>query len=237
MTTNNPHVLRVLRVISSSTKGIWYSARLTAANLSQYIVVLYILLAGVYYTRYVGDNFSGEEAKDSMSAEVSRVIWTTVDIDAVIDYSIEIGSYTGTYLSDLNETGAIDVDCSGFLSSGGQVLAESCGGRFLGCDYNDTSVQKDTLCALLSTPDLDPASQLTLLRGSGLSADLIINQIQAAMEQSIDHGVDSLYPNEKYMLTIPLTVTTIMAVITSLFLAVSYLPSITSTTLQLVSIF
>ena len=44
-------------------EGIWYSARLIAANLSQYIVVLYTLLAGVYYARVVSENFDLEESK------------------------------------------------------------------------------------------------------------------------------------------------------------------------------
>ena len=53
------------------------------------------------------------------------------------------------------------------------------------------------------------------------------------MEQSIDDSVESLYPNDDYMINIPLVIGVIIAILTSLFLAVSYLPSITSTTLQL----
>eukprot|EP00977_Amphora_coffeiformis_P018301 scaffold6378_cov176-Amphora_coffeaeformis.AAC.12 len=214
-------------------EGIWYSARLTAANLSQYIVVLYIILAGIYYVRYIGDNFANDAASEALSKEVERVIWSRVDIEAVEAYSVEIGSYFGTYLNDLNGAGTLNVDCSGFASTSSQVLSESCGGLFLGCDYNDTTVQTETLCALLATPGLDPAAQLTLLQGSGLSTELIIRQIEAAMQQGIDDSVDSLYPNERFMLTFPLTITVIVAVLTSLFLAVNYLPSITSTTLQL----
>lgn len=59
------------------------------------------------------------------------------------------------------------------------------------------------------------------------------DQVRIAMETSIDNSVESLYPSEDYMITVPISIGVFVAVFTSLFLAVSYLPSITSTTLQL----
>ena len=60
-----------------------------------------------------------------------------------------------------------------------------------------------------------------------------LDQVRIAMETSIDNSVESLYPSEDYMITVPISIGVVVAVFTSLFLAVSYLPSITSTTLQL----
>ena len=157
----------------------------------------------------------------------------TITDDRVNSYSSDIASIMGDFLKGLDSSGFLQASCGGFTSNSQQVLEQTCRGELFGCNNLSTDAQFETFCALMTTPDLGPEEQLTLMHGAGLNAASVRSAIQQAMEESIDETVDSLYPNEEYMVTVPFYVGMVFAVMTSLFLAVNYLPSITSTTLQL----
>ena len=108
-----------------------------------------------------------------------------------------------------------------------------CNGDFLGCDSNSTLVRAESLCALLQIPDLNTMDQFTLLDGAGLNAATLVNEMEAVMDEGISYAVDSLYPMDDYMLVVPMAVGIAMALLTTLYLAMSYLPSIAATTIQL----
>lgn len=64
-------------------------------------------------------------------------------------------------------------------------------------------------------------------------ADVILGQVSAAMEDAVNSSVDSLYPEEEYMITIPIIFGTIAALLTSASLALGYLPSVSATYIKL----
>lgn len=64
-------------------------------------------------------------------------------------------------------------------------------------------------------------------------ADVLLGQVQQAMESAVDSTVDSLYPDEEYMITIPFIFGLITALLTAASLALGYLPSVTATYIQL----
>jgi hypothetical protein len=210
-------------------EGIWYSARLIAANISQYIVVLYILLAGVLLSDHVKENFGKESTKKTLRSGVEYMIQTYVTEEQIFQVSASISTLMGSFIGQLNETGVANFDCSAVAVRGEAIFAETCK-EFLGCDPKESAA---SLCALLDMPQQDGLTQLTFLKGAGLDADLLISQIERALQQSVDESVDSLYPSQEYMLTVPIAIGVAVAVLVSLYLAVSYLPSITATILQL----
>jgi hypothetical protein len=53
------------------------------------------------------------------------------------------------------------------------------------------------------------------------------------MEDAVNSSVDSLYPQEEYMITIPIIFGTIAALLTSASLALGYLPSVAATYIKL----
>ena len=157
-------------------EGIWYSARLIAANMSQYIVVLYILLSGIYYIHYVQEEVDKEDAKTLLRNEVERIIWSEVSPEDVNLYSTQIASFFGDFMVNMTAAGLLNVNCDGVLASGSQILADTCS-EYLGCSFmNDTQSQTDIFCAFMTMSDLTPEEQLTLLDGAGLDADLILGE-------------------------------------------------------------
>ena len=57
--------------------------------------------------------------------------------------------------------------------------------------------------------------------------------VQSQLQGVIDEATESLYPEEEYMLTIPLSVAVMVAISTALRLAMAYLPGVTTTILKL----
>ena len=155
-------------------EGVWYSARLIAANVSQYIVCLYILLAGVYYIHYVQDEVDEEEAKAILREEAERVIWSEADPETVDAYSAVMASFLGAFMNNMTSVGLLTANCDGVVNTGSAIFDGACS-EFLGCTFsNDTQAQTDTFCALMSMDNLSPEEQLTLLDGAGLNANLLI---------------------------------------------------------------
>mmetsp|Transcript_18286 Transcript_18286/g.33150 ORF Transcript_18286/g.33150 Transcript_18286/m.33150 type:complete len:1010 (-) Transcript_18286:165-3194(-) len=56
---------------------------------------------------------------------------------------------------------------------------------------------------------------------------------KAAIKNALSSGVDSLFPVEKYMVQVPMAITTMVAFFCCLALVIIYIPSVASTTLQL----
>lgn len=210
-------------------EGVWYSARLMAASAAQYIVVVYMVLAGLRLIREAEESFDEEHTRQTMHKYVNYLISNQVDQEEVLEFSSEISGMMGSLLGTLNKTGVVDYDCSGVLLRGSEVFTQTCP-EFLQCEVNQSAV---TLCALLEDPTLDNYTQMTLLGGTGLNTTLLMTVVTEIIQNSLDESINSMYPKDSYMITLPLIVATIMALIVSTLLAVSYLPSITSTTLQL----
>lgn len=79
----------------------------------------------------------------------------------------------------------------------------------------------------------DGLTMLGLLNASGFDATRLVNMSQDYLQQAAQASVDSLYPTQRYMVMVPAVVGTIVAFITALSLAVTYIPSVISTTLKL----
>ena len=157
-------------------EGIWYSARLIAANVSQYIVVLYILLAGLYYIRHVQDEVDEEDAKEVLRKHTEQVIWNEFSEGDVEKYSAELAAYWGAFIANLTATGIIQSSCSDVVSSASELLTGNCS-TFLGCGRsNNAQFQTDAFCALTSASNLVPEQQMTLMDGAGLDSELILGE-------------------------------------------------------------
>jgi hypothetical protein len=96
----------------------------------------------------------------------------------------------------------------------------------------DPNITLETLICGLSNSTLDAFTQLALLNASGLDANKLINVTKDNLQQAIQSSADSIYPAEKYMVTVPVILGMAIAVCFSLSLAVGYLPSMTSTILK-----
>lgn len=150
----------------SRKEGVWYSARMIASNISQYIVWLYILLTGTYLLGVMHEEFDEEEARQSMKRSVGKILNEKVNVEDVYAFSASFSGVVGDFLGTLNSSGAIDLNCQGTFGAGWEAYGQICPG-FLECDKNVTS---ESLCALvdLQKIEADGYSQMNLLDASGL---------------------------------------------------------------------
>jgi len=227
-----------------------------ASNISQYVVWLYILLMGIYLVGYIRENFHEEMARERMRNEVGKWLDESVKTEDVYAFSADLSGVIGGFLGSLNSSNAIDLNCSRSFASGWEAAGQICP-EFLECNKNLTS---ESICALidLQNGEVDGYTQMSLLDASGLyvhlnlaimvmslymltcvliwtcrDSEVLLDQVRRAMESAVDSTVDSLYPDEEYMITIPVVAGIIVALIVSAFLALGYLPSVTATYIQL----
>eukprot|EP00978_Attheya_sp_CCMP212_P020432 scaffold58497_cov45-Attheya_sp.AAC.1 len=102
-------------------------------------------------------------------------------------------------------------------------------------DFLNVNLQVDIIDTAVSFCDALVAGDLTNLPinitvPDTVSCDAIT---KAAIENALSSAVDSLFPVEKYMVQVPMAITTIVAFFCCLALVVVYIPSVASTTLQL----
>ncbi len=94
----------------------------------------------------------------------------------------------------------------------------------------------EAMCALVADPNLNLINVKlwqTLVETAGTVLEPVFEKIKAQGVEYLDSATWSLYPAEKYMLTVPLGMAIAAAVLHSIQLGLMYLPSVTTTLIQL----
>lgn len=212
-------------------EGIWLSARLIASNAAQFIVAVFVLIAGIQITRTIEENYDVEEARRQAGAYVDLLFNNsaaeTITAGMVANFSLIMTDY-------LSASGLNDTCTTGNFSDVSEVGCELVG-NYLSCDPNGSN---DYVCTLLDySPDptsyTDGLTALALLNASGFDANRLVQTSQEYLIAAAEASVNSLYPTQKYMVKVPAILGTTIAFITAVSLAVTYIPSVTSTTLKL----
>lgn len=216
-----------------SEEGVWYSTRLLASNLAQYVVSVYILITGIKLIQVVSDNYNLEVAQEQLSSVLERVLDTSVNEELVNSMAAEIGLLVSSFVKSMNATNISNVNCSslgGF--NGSDVIDEFCRSSegFLQCN---SAANVNYLCALLDGPSMDGLDQLGLLNASGFDANVLMETVREILQESANKTVESLYPSSRFMVTVPTAVAVVVATACALYLAITYVPSVTSTILKL----
>lgn len=190
---------RIFNLSLFKEEGIWLSARLIASNAAQFIVAVFVLIAGIQLTRRIEENYDIEAAQHRVGAYVDLLFNTSVADNMTAAMVANVSLMMAEYLSvsGLNET------CAGGFND----ISDACGyvGTYVSCDSNETT---DALCSLLnSSPDSDSfadgIASFGLLEASGFDADLLVNVSQEYLATAAEASVNSLYPNQKYMVKVP----------------------------------
>jgi hypothetical protein len=131
-----------------------------------------------------------------------------------------------------------DVNCTAIFESSRGVVDTICDVDPTWGTYNCSNLESSytALCALVTNPELhlvDPSLQLALLEATGISVESVLGTIQAEAVSVLDSATNSLYPESLYMLTVPLGIAIAFALMNAIYLAVSYIPSVTTTIIQL----
>ena len=217
-------------------EGIFLSARVLAANISQYVVTVFVLIAGIQLTKQVIENYSKEEAKQQAGHYVNQFLNQSVDSTLVNGAVVNLSHIFSQFL--LSNQVVFGQNCSSTNQTGAPEEACDLVNDFYKC--NETILianNSSSLCSLLdssvNSSSANGTLQLGLLNAAGLDIDSITQIATQATEAAAQASIDSLYPAEEYMISVPLKVGSIVAFLTALSLALTYLPSVTSTTLKL----
>jgi len=157
--------------------GIWISTRLIASNMAQFIVSLYVLIAGLTLINHVSvayDSGSGQQIFFSM---VNQTLANSVNETLVQNFSNNVGGIFGQFLATSSNASAFSCTSSAAASSG--------------------------LCPLLQNSSLNSSEQLAVLGKSGMNTTLLEEQTRSSLQLAIDTTLQSLYPSQKYMVMAP----------------------------------
>jgi len=219
-------------------EGIFISARLLSANISQYIVAIFILIAGIQLTKTVVQEYSKNEGKAQAIAYIDMLFNNTVDEDLVRTAVANLSLVFSGFLAQQSNQAFFAQNCPSANLTGSPEEACTFVNGFYLCNNETLSLNNSSaLCSLVgyssNSSSADGLLQLGLLDASGLNTESILGIAREATNAAAQGAIDSLYPAEQYMITIPLVIGTIAAFLTALSLAVTYLPSATATTLKL----
>jgi hypothetical protein len=178
-------------------EGLWFSARLLASNIAQYIVSVFVLLAGIGLTTSAKDNFSEANAKRDVTNFLDNSINTNTDPTQVQAVTTTIGNKITDYLVK-------NANCSGSYSQ--EALNFACGyvsGNYQ-CNPNATV---NYICALANLTTFNStaysataqAAQTAYLQASGFDASGTQQAVEDALAQASNNALDSFYPSKRFM--------------------------------------
>ncbi|KAG7372979.1 hypothetical protein IV203_033703 [Nitzschia inconspicua] len=213
------------------TYGIWLSDRLLSGNLAQYIVSIYVLVVGIQTSMYLVDEYSKEDAKKFIHNVTWNLFQPNDGFEDVESFMGTFTGYIGSYMA--GEAG----DCTNATILTPEEVESLCNITEGVYDCHE-GASRDIFCTLAhstygNTTQHELSHQLALLAAAGFNVTGFEESAKQSIEDATNSSVDSLYPSSEYMIRIPLIVGTATAFITSVYLAVTFLPSITSTILQL----
>ena len=223
-------------------EGIWYSTRLVATNFTQFAICFFILLLGTDLVLKGQKNFGPEKFEIQANWLLGDIIDVGLNMTDLPAYDLtnNLTSVLGeNYATMLGQSSAMNAQCEDLVtSSGSPTLIDSlCQKDSSGTYECSGSVNPDeAMCILMQNPDLaelhpDAASQL--METSGFPSTDLQVVIQSQLELFVNQTVKSMYPQEMYMVTLPLIIGMIVAVLAALRQAVFYLPGVTTTILEL----
>jgi hypothetical protein len=124
-------------------KGIWYSARLLASNICQYVVAIYILWQGIALTKRVVQDYDQEDAQSQVDLFMQYVFTNAVDDEQVDSFAANVTALVTTLVGSTSDS----LNCS--AGKGQDILDQYCrwtSQLIFECDSNESV---NYLCGLL----------------------------------------------------------------------------------------
>ena len=176
--------------------GIWLSSRLVSNNMTQFVVCVFVVIAGVTLTQTTINDYNKEKAQRLAGEYMGLIFDRTVSEDAVTSVVATLGTYVSEFIGATSAGEAwAQEQCaaSNFTSLANDVC--SLAAAYYQCEDNAT----DYLCEIVSGAPADSLLNLALLNSSGLDVDLVLNTTRTALQEAAANSADSIYPAESYM--------------------------------------
>ena len=188
---------------------------------------------GFCFRKQIIENYGQEKAEAQLQSVLGILFDNFVNEDKITETSLVVTNQVYAYVESLNSTGIISIACSRVYDTSADAI---CDIDFYGY-YDCSNIQSaEALCALMQNPDLgayDPGLQIALLNVTGFKFEEAVSHIEGNLASAISSASESLYPEEMWMLTVPLGIGIVVAVVNSFMLFLSYLPSVTATIIEL----
>lgn len=178
------------------TYGVWLSDRLLSGNLAQYIVAIYVLVAGIQFSMYVVDEYTEEDAKTYIHNITSNFFQPQNNDNNVESFLSTFTANAATYITN-------DADCSTatiFTPEEVDILCNVTDGIYE-CQEGRS---QDILCTFaLAASDnqtlYDIEHELALLSAAGFNVTGLETAAEGAIDRAADSSIDSLFPSSEYM--------------------------------------
>ena len=221
-------------------EGIWYSTRLVASNFTQLAISFFILLLGTDILQRVHQNFGPEQFELQAHWLLGDIIDSGIDLTDTKSASNNLTNVFGSSLATvIGQSSSITAECQDLVTStGSPTLIDSLCSKDTFGNYECSGAvnPEEALCILIENPDLaelHPDTAYQLMESTGFNSTIMESAVHSQLEFFIQKAVQSLYPEKMYMVTVPLRIGMIVAVLAALRLAVLYLPGVTTTILEL----
>lgn len=180
-------------------EGIWFSARLLASNISQYIVSVFVLLAGIALTETAASHYNPAQAQQIIQRDLQKAVNLGVNPAFV---NILANNVTSVISDFLNGPYNSMINCSNFTYNQAAInnACQDVNGVFQ-CNPN---ANVNYLCSFINFnataagPNAS-AQQLGLLAASGFDTGEANKAFNAILQKSSNNALASLYPAQKYM--------------------------------------
>ena len=206
-------------------EGVWYSGRLLSSNFVQLLLVLFVLVGGITLTDEMNQQFddfpavqdSLDSLFNSLTAEGASVGLTSA-INRQFTTFLSNDAMMGGVCPTVNST----PHCNDVLDLANCILNNGTDPFCTLVGYNRTTA-----------PEVwNFNTQNRLLALSGLNVDTIVGLSFTSLEEFLDDSIATLYPEERYMLILPMVIATATAVITAIRIFMEVLPATTTLILK-----
>ena len=204
----------------ASVHGLWFSARALSTVVSQLIIIVFVLITGISFTQYMYNNWL---PPDQVSGRILDFIMeTTADFDIVQSAANQGVALAKQFLVEFlgisDDAGLLRLDC--FSLANHVVSGRDCSENFA--------------CQLFPNPSELCVALEQMYRPQVANLDTALGRVVSkAIEDNISKISRDYYPRERYMVVTPLIIFTIFAFITSVYLSMIIIPSLTTITLKL----
>jgi hypothetical protein len=181
------------------------------------------------------ENYGKDKTEAQLDWLLGAVMNNTIDEQAIALAGLGVVNSVLDFFEQFGSFAILD-----FLFNCTEIIGTNysfCDVDMWGTGYNCSDHESaEAICAIIAFPDVmheNPLLNLALLEASGMSVNDVLDSIRGQAASTLDAATSSLYPNELYMITVPMGFVIFFAVFTALQLAISYLPSVTTTIIQL----
>jgi hypothetical protein len=186
------------------------------------------------YRKRIIEEYGKEKTQAQLESFLGFLFDRFLDEGAIAEAEVALFNEVYTYIDVLNATEVINFSCIDFLDADSYRICDIDDNGFYDCSNLQSAT--DALCALTQNPEMsvdDPALQAALLNASGFGVTQSTELIKENLASAISAASASLYPEYRWMVTVPFGIGIAVAVLNALVLFMSYLPSVTATIIEL----